>query len=167
MSAVAGAADVHPETIAASVEGRSPRQIFWARFRQDRAAMVGGVVIVMLLLLALFAGVIANLIGHGPNDVYDSMTDDFGIPKGPNSRFWFGADGSGRDLFVRVLYGARTSLLVGAHRHHDLDDDRRDGRRHRRATTAASSTRSSRASATSSSRCRSCCSRSASRPPAA
>ena len=40
------------------------------------------------------------------------MTDDFGIPKGPSSSFWFGADGSGRDLFVRVCYGARTSLLV-------------------------------------------------------
>jgi peptide/nickel transport system permease protein len=114
LSAVAGAADVHPETIAASVEGRSPRQIFWARFRQDRAAMLGGAVIVVLLLLAVFAGVISNLIGHGPNDVYDSMTDDFGIPRGPNSSFWFGADGSGRDLFVRVLYGARTSLLVAA-----------------------------------------------------
>jgi peptide/nickel transport system permease protein len=112
VSAVAGAAEVHPETISASVEGRSPRQIFWARFRQDKAAMAGGVVIILLLLLAALAGVISHWIGHGPNDVYDSMTDDFGIPRGPNSHFWFGADGSGRDLFVRVLYGARTSLLV-------------------------------------------------------
>ena len=40
------------------------------------------------------------------------MTDEFGIPKGPNSAFWFGADAAWRDLFVRVLYGARTSLLV-------------------------------------------------------
>ena len=40
------------------------------------------------------------------------MLDDFGLPKGPNSDFWFGADQSGRDIFVRVLYGARTSLLV-------------------------------------------------------
>ena len=41
------------------------------------------------------------------------MTDDFGIPYGPNSEFWFGADAAGRDLFVRTMYGARTSLLVG------------------------------------------------------
>ena len=41
------------------------------------------------------------------------MTDDFGLPKGPNSTFWFGADVAGRDLFVRTMYGARTSLLVG------------------------------------------------------
>ena len=40
------------------------------------------------------------------------MLDDFGLPKGPNADFWFGADQSGRDVFVRVLYGARTSLLV-------------------------------------------------------
>jgi ABC-type dipeptide/oligopeptide/nickel transport system permease subunit len=41
------------------------------------------------------------------------MTDEFGVPRGPNSAFWFGADAAGRDLFVRTMYGARTSLLVG------------------------------------------------------
>jgi peptide/nickel transport system permease protein len=114
VSAVAGAAEVHPESVVGSIQGRSPRQIFWGRFRQDRAAMLGGIVVVVLLLLAIFAGVISNLVGHGPNTPYLNMTDDFGIPKGPNSSFWFGADGSGRDLFVRVLYGARTSLMVAA-----------------------------------------------------
>ena len=60
MSAVAGAAEVHPETVVGAVEGRSPRQIFWARFRQDRAALLGAVVVIILLLLAAFAGVISN-----------------------------------------------------------------------------------------------------------
>src|SRR5215472_12602334 len=41
------------------------------------------------------------------------MLDEFGVPKGPNSSFWFGADDAGRDLFVRTMYGARTSLFVG------------------------------------------------------
>ena len=41
------------------------------------------------------------------------MLDSFGVPKGPNAQFWFGADGEGRDLFVRTMYGARTSLFVG------------------------------------------------------
>src|SRR5207244_13381042 len=38
-----------------------------------------------------------------------------GIPKGPNLKlkFWFGADAEGRDLFVRTMYGARASLIVG------------------------------------------------------
>ncbi|MDX6541360.1 MAG: peptide/nickel transport system permease protein [Gaiellales bacterium] len=112
MSAVAGAAEVHPEFVVASVEGRSPRQIFWARFRQDKAALAGLVTIAILLLLAIFAGVISNIVGHPPNTVYSVITDDYGIPKGPNSSFWFGGDSAGRDLFVRVIYGARTSLLV-------------------------------------------------------
>jgi peptide/nickel transport system permease protein len=74
---------------------------------------VGAVVIAILLLLAIFAGVISHdIVGHGPNTVYDNMTDEYGIPKGPNSSFWFGGDASGRDLFVRVIYGARTSLMV-------------------------------------------------------
>jgi peptide/nickel transport system permease protein len=73
---------------------------------------VGAAVIAILLLLAIFAGVISNIVGHGPNTSYDFATDDYGIPHGPSSTFLFGADGSGRDLFVRVLYGARTSLLV-------------------------------------------------------
>jgi ABC-type dipeptide/oligopeptide/nickel transport system permease subunit len=41
------------------------------------------------------------------------MENSFGIPLGPNSQFWFGADAEGHDLFVRTLYGARTSLFVG------------------------------------------------------
>ena len=68
--------------------------------------------IILLIFLALFGGQIAERIsGHPQNEPYNSMTDDFGIPKGPNSQFWFGADGAGRDLFVRTMYGARTSLL--------------------------------------------------------
>ncbi len=52
--------------------------------------------------------------GHSNTTAYtQTMEDAFGIPKGPNSQFWFGADGAGRDLFVRTMYGARTSLEVG------------------------------------------------------
>ncbi len=85
------------------------------RFKQDKAALAGGVVIILLIFLAFFGGQIAERItGHPQNEPYtNTMTDDFGIPKGPNSQFWFGADGAGRDLFVRTMYGARTSLLVG------------------------------------------------------
>jgi len=71
-----------------------------------------------LVLLALLAPVIAeHVVHHGPNDLFIhepvKMVNEFGLPLGPNKQFWFGADRSGRDLFVRVLYGARTSLLVG------------------------------------------------------
>lgn len=91
-----------------------PRQLFWRRFKQDKAALGGAVFIVALILLALAAPLIARHVAHhGPNELFtQEMTDEFGLPKGPNGQFWFGADSAGRDLFVRVLYGARTSLLV-------------------------------------------------------
>ena len=77
--------------------------------------MAGGVIVGVLILLALFGGPLAaRITGHPQNQEYSStMEDQFGIPKGPNSQFWFGADAEGRDLFVRVMYGARTSLIVG------------------------------------------------------
>jgi peptide/nickel transport system permease protein len=97
------------------VVGKSPRQLFWERFKQDKAALAGGVVVLILIFIAAFGGPIAEAVsGHGPNETYGETTlDDFGIPAGPNSSFWFGADSAGRDLFVRTMDGARTSLIVG------------------------------------------------------
>jgi peptide/nickel transport system permease protein len=107
-----------PDEGPAGIAGRSPWQLFWSRFRKDRVAMGALAFLALLILGALLAPVIAKkLIHHGPNDLYIhdpiKMVDEFGLPLGPNGRFWFGADRAGRDLFVRVLYGARTSLLVG------------------------------------------------------
>jgi peptide/nickel transport system permease protein len=111
---------VAPTDISAPVElhsvgsTRTPKQLFWLRFKQDKAALVGGVVIVFLIFIAMFGGPLAERVtGHPQNEPYSNMTDDYGIPKGPNKQFWFGADAAGRDLFVRTMYGARTSLLVG------------------------------------------------------
>ena len=93
---------------------RSPAGMVWARFRENRAAMVALAFLVVLAALAIAAPVVADLVGHGPNDLYrTTMVDIYGLPKGPNSSFWFGADSAGRDLFVRVIYGARVSLMVG------------------------------------------------------
>jgi len=103
-----------PAEIAPDVQGHSPRQLFWARFKQDKAALGGLIIIIVLIGLAFAAPLIAQLVGHGPNDLFQrEMTDSFGVPKGPNADFWFGADSAGRDVFVRVIYGARTSLIVG------------------------------------------------------
>jgi peptide/nickel transport system permease protein len=100
--------------VEAEVVGRSPRQLFWARFKQDKAALVGLGVIIALVLIALFAPLIAKVVGHGPNELFQrEMTDEFGLPYGPNQDFVMGGDKTGRDVFVRIVYGARTSLLVG------------------------------------------------------
>jgi peptide/nickel transport system permease protein len=97
-----------------SVARKSPSRLFWERFRQDKAALGGGVVIVLLILIAVFGGPIAQAItGHGPNDIIPNSQDQYGVPLGPSGHLWFGADAEGRDLFVRTLYGARISLFVG------------------------------------------------------
>jgi peptide/nickel transport system permease protein len=98
----------------ALARGKSPKQLFWERFRQDKAALAGGAVVIVLIFLAIAGGPIAQAVtGHPQNTQYDAMTDEFGVPKGPNAQFWFGADAEGRDLFVRTIYGAQTSMIVG------------------------------------------------------
>ena len=94
------------------IQGRSPWQLFWTRFIRDRAAIAGFVLIVELVLIAICAPLFAKLAGHGANQLFDNMTTSIGLPLGPNSHFWFGGDNVGRDLFVRTMYGVRTSLIV-------------------------------------------------------
>jgi peptide/nickel transport system permease protein len=95
------------------IQARSPRQLFWIRFKQDKLAIAGGFAIVFMVLLAILAGVFANITGHRFDEIFiRTRTDAFGIPLGPTKDFWFGSDDLGRDLFIRVLYGARVSLRV-------------------------------------------------------
>ncbi len=100
--------------VAAAVLGRTPWQIFWMRFRKDRVALGAGVFLLLLGGAAITAPLIAHgLVGHDPNALYRETLNEYGLPiVGPSSEFWFGVDTSGRDVFVRTIYGARTSLLV-------------------------------------------------------
>jgi ABC-type dipeptide/oligopeptide/nickel transport system permease subunit len=82
-------------------------------FRSDKAAMGALVVIVALAIVAACAPLIASLVGHGPNQLFpDQLSPDLGLPTGPSGRFLFGIDQDGRDLFVRCVFGLRTSLVV-------------------------------------------------------
>src|SRR6266542_1592948 len=65
-------------------------------------------------MLALAAPLFKLIVHHGPNDLFGStmLTPDLGLPKGPNGTFWFGADQVGRDVFLRTIYGIRTSLVI-------------------------------------------------------
>jgi peptide/nickel transport system permease protein len=98
----------------AAARARSSWELFRHRFRQDKAAMAGAVILIVLVILALAAPLFARLTGHGPNELFpdEMLTPDIGLPKGPNAEFWFGGDSVGRDVFIRTLYGARTSLTV-------------------------------------------------------
>jgi ABC-type dipeptide/oligopeptide/nickel transport system permease subunit len=100
--------------VSASVIGRSPWELFWRRFRRDKVALVGAGFIILLVLLAVTAPLIARfVVHHGPNDLNQNLTTDIGLPAvGPSGHYWFGVDTLGRDVFVRTIYGARTSLTV-------------------------------------------------------
>jgi peptide/nickel transport system permease protein len=75
--------------------------------------MAALVFVVFLIIVALAAPLIVKLVGaRGPNDQATKYLDSFGTPTGPSSKNIFGVDTLGRDLFSRVLYGARVSLQV-------------------------------------------------------
>jgi peptide/nickel transport system permease protein len=106
-----------PEALEAgqTIEGRSPLRLALARLRSDRMAWVAGGMIVMMAVLAIVAPLISSLTGHSPyNPDLVNGTDNFGQPYGPGQAgFLLGTDNVGRDILVRVAYGARISLLVG------------------------------------------------------
>lgn len=91
----------------AEIKGRSLWQDALRRLLRNKAAVASMGVLAMIALLALFAPMLS------PHD-YDHVYWDR-IQVGPDfaNQHWFGTDGNGRDLFVRVLYGARVSLMVG------------------------------------------------------
>jgi ABC-type dipeptide/oligopeptide/nickel transport system permease subunit len=97
-----------------AIEGRSPFVLAIRRLRKDKVAMISLAVIVLIVLMAIFAPVFTALTGHPPNEQYRDLglTPD-GLPRGPNGTFWLGTDDLGRDILVRIAYGARVSLLVG------------------------------------------------------
>jgi peptide/nickel transport system permease protein len=96
-----------------AVAARSPLQLFWRRFRRDKVSLAAGAFIVLLILVAIFAEPIRKLVGAPPPNVQStSSLDDFGLPAGPSSKHLMGVDQLGRDIFSRVLSGARISLLV-------------------------------------------------------
>ena len=96
------------------VTALSPRELFWRRLRTDRFALVALGFIVVLVLAALLAPVIVDLTGsRPPNETGKRFLDPaFGTPTGPSGENLFGVDDLGRDVFSRVLHGARASLLV-------------------------------------------------------
>ena len=101
------------------VAGRSLTQIMWSRLRRDRVAMVSVIVIAFVLLVAIFAPLITRLIGvdpysYNPQLVSPNGSLPFGwLNSGVSLSHPFGIEpGSGRDIFARLIYGARISLLV-------------------------------------------------------
>ncbi|MCX5210705.1 ABC transporter permease [Kitasatospora sp. NBC_00240] len=117
----AGPAETGPAPAAAPVkkiEGRSPGRIAWDRLKRDKVALAGGVVVMLLILVALFAPVLTALLGHPVDEPHpDQINPELGLPNHPfggmSSDFLLGVDPTfGRDVFSRIVYGARISLGV-------------------------------------------------------
>jgi peptide/nickel transport system permease protein len=116
-SAVLAEADETEESLsetAKKIEGRSPSQLAFERLRKDRVAVVSAIVIVLIALMAILAPLVAHILGHGPDAQFTHTgLSPAGIPVGPNGSFPLGTDELGRDVLVRVFYGAQVSLLAG------------------------------------------------------
>ncbi|MFF1628371.1 ABC transporter permease, partial [Streptomyces sp. NPDC058272] len=102
-----------------AVQGRSLGRIAWERLKRDKLALTGGVVVLVLIVIALLAPVITSLVGQDPDAYHESLIDPlFGTPKGSlggiSGDHLLGVEPvNGRDIFARILYGAQISLLVG------------------------------------------------------
>ena len=108
--AAADAASARPDAI----QGRGPWRLAWERLRRDPVALTSAATLVLIAAAAIAAPAVAHAVGHGPDDQYpDIGLTPAGLPVGPSRTFLLGTDNLGRDLLVRILYGARISLLVG------------------------------------------------------
>lgn len=91
----------------AAVKRNSPAREIWRRFKKNKAAMLGLGIFSVMVLLAVFADVICD---------YDTQViaqDVANRLKAPSSAHWFGTDAYGRDIFARVVHGARISIIIG------------------------------------------------------
>ncbi|HVX45007.1 MAG TPA: ABC transporter permease [Mycobacteriales bacterium] len=114
------AVEAEPTEREGAVAGRSPWQIAWLRLRRDRVALAGGVVVLLYLVVAAAAPLIARIEGQSPYKYHTDLLDaqNAGLPSGAlggiSASHWFGVEPlTGRDLFAIVVYGARTSFLIG------------------------------------------------------
>ena len=100
-------------TTTGEIAARSPLALFWRRLRRDKVALMALAVIVLLIIVAIFAGQIVKLFGaHPPNAQNSDALDSFGSAAAPGHGYIMGTDALGRDVFSRTIYGARISLAT-------------------------------------------------------
>ena len=90
-----------------TIKGRSMMQETWRRLIKNKGAVIGMIFLAVLVLAALLSPYIFD---------YDTQVIAINMPEKlqpPSSAHWFGTDEVGRDLFARVIYGARYSLVIG------------------------------------------------------
>ncbi len=85
---------------------RNPLYYSWRRFLDNKASVLSGI----LLLVLILAAIGAPLITPARYDAQEYLTESLALP---SAAHWFGVDNVGRDLFSRIIYGARVSLGIG------------------------------------------------------
>ena len=99
------ASEVQPAQVPAK-----PRKGVWRRLLQRKLAVLGLIIIFITVAGAIFAPWLTPY--HPDEQLFDGLTLE-GAPLPPSANFWLGTDLLGRDLATRILYGARTSLIIG------------------------------------------------------
>ncbi|EMC8779942.1 dipeptide ABC transporter permease DppC [Providencia rettgeri] len=98
-------------TVVSAPQPMTPLQEFWHYFKRNKGAVVGMFYIILMVLIAIFAGVLAP---HAPDEQFrDFLLAPPVWEDGGSWQFILGTDDVGRDLLSRLMYGARLSLLVG------------------------------------------------------
>jgi ABC-type dipeptide/oligopeptide/nickel transport system permease subunit len=93
---------------------RGPWELTLRRLLRDPASVAALCFIVLVAIFAIAAPLIEAWAGHSPIEQYrDTGLSEMGLPVAPNGEFVFGTDQLGRDVLVRLAYGARVSLMVG------------------------------------------------------
>jgi peptide/nickel transport system permease protein len=103
-----------------AIEGRSLGQIAWLRLRRDKVAMAGGIIVVLLIVMAIAAPLLVRWFGYPVNEFHQNQIDpNLQRPlhgpwhSGISGKFILGIEPTnGRDIFSRIVYGAQVSLLI-------------------------------------------------------
>jgi len=103
-----------PAVAGKAIEGRSLGQIAWMRLRQDKVAMAGGIVVILLILIAIFGPyLVQNPLTYHENLIDPTFSRPYGTLGGISAAHPFGVEPiTGRDLLARVVNGARVSLVI-------------------------------------------------------
>lgn len=97
--------DSEKDTEFIAVDSKTFLQDAWGRFRKNKLALFGLIFIVIMILMAIFVPIFSPFTYDGQDLQSRNLL--------PNTTHWFGTDKLGRDIFVRVMYGARISLSIG------------------------------------------------------
>ena len=109
----AGIPEAPPEDVEGlAIKSISPRRMAFKRFMGHKPAVIATVVLILMIIFVLLAPITAR---YGINEAIFPSGGEQGSNRylPPQSAAWFGTDEIGRDLYSRLIYGARVSLMIG------------------------------------------------------